>query len=261
MTHPYRAAVMAEPPAARRARLLPLPCTGCGELVHPGEPWDLDHVVPLALGGTADTARPAHQDCNRQAGVETREEIKAAGVAALVDDARFSLTPCFPRVFARASLPNGHNRSTRSRRRARATRVGGCLDRPESLDVPEMRVAALMTRPHPSAVDSFGAEFADGRARWKRPQIPVDVVASVELATTSTTRTSSPLLRELVAGGRLAHDGGAELAAQVEAAGWSRRRRVGSPCRPGRAVATYAGGAWAVAAQVTAADALPFFVY
>ena len=50
------------------------------------------------------------------------------------------------------------------------------------------------------------------------PGTPTDAVASVDLATTTTTRTSLPLLRELVAGGRLVHDGGTELAAQVDTA-------------------------------------------
>jgi hypothetical protein len=83
--HPYSGGAWQQL-RARWAQLLPVPCARCGELVHPGEPWDLDHVVPLALGGRADTARPAHQDCNRRAGVETREQVKAAGVAALRDD-------------------------------------------------------------------------------------------------------------------------------------------------------------------------------
>ena len=47
---------------------------------------------------------------------------------------------------------------------------------------------------------------------------PANVVASVDLATTTTTRTSLPLLRELVAGGRLVDDGGTQLAAQVDTA-------------------------------------------
>ena len=47
---------------------------------------------------------------------------------------------------------------------------------------------------------------------------PANVVASVDLGTTTTTRTSLPLLRELVAAGRLVHDGGTQLAAQVDTA-------------------------------------------
>jgi hypothetical protein len=47
---------------------------------------------------------------------------------------------------------------------------------------------------------------------------PANVVASVDLATTTTTRTSLPLRRELVAAGRLVHDGGTRLAAQVDTA-------------------------------------------
>ena len=92
--------------------------------------------------------------------------------------------------------------------------------------------------------------------------IPVVVVASVDRATTTTTRTSLPLSRELVAGGRLVHDGGTELAGQVESA------RVVEAAAGGLTLSTRSGrsdllraAAWAVAAQVSVADPLPFFVY
>ena len=70
-----------------------------------------------------------------------------------------------------------------------------------------------------------------------------------------------PLLRELVAGGRLVHDGGAELAAQVEAA------RVVEAAAGGLTLSTRSGrsdllraATWAVAAQVNTA-LLPFYVF
>src|SRR5215510_1387752 len=49
------------------AAQLPLPCPRCGALVQPWDRWDLDHQVPRAIGGTDDTARPAHERCNRAA--------------------------------------------------------------------------------------------------------------------------------------------------------------------------------------------------
>jgi hypothetical protein len=77
------------------------------------------------------------------------------------------------------------------------------------------------------------------------------------------TRTALPQLRELVAQGRLVHDGGTELAAQVEAL------RVVESTGGGLSVSTRSGrsdlvraAAWAVAAAVAdRAAPLPFFVY
>ena len=110
-----------------------------------------------------------------------------------------------------------------------------------------------------------GARLVVGASLDGDPGVPVDVVASVDLATTTTTRTSLPLLRELVAGGRLAHDGSADLAAQVESA------RVVEAAAGGLTLSTRStrsgrsdllrAAAWAIAAQVRAAEALPFFVH
>ena len=50
------------------AQQLPLPCGRCGQPVHPGEPWDLDHLVPRSAGGGDETARPSHRRCNLRAG-------------------------------------------------------------------------------------------------------------------------------------------------------------------------------------------------
>lgn len=43
-------------------------CSVCGQLVRADEPWDLDHVIPLAMGGTNHRANlaVAHRACNRQ---------------------------------------------------------------------------------------------------------------------------------------------------------------------------------------------------
>ena len=67
----------------RWADRLPFPCSLCGQPVQPWDPWDLDHTTPTALGGTDDTARPAHRSCNRSAGAILRTEIHRAGAAFL----------------------------------------------------------------------------------------------------------------------------------------------------------------------------------
>ena len=111
-------------------------------------------------------------------------------------------------------------------------------------------------------VERPGARLVIGASLEGDPGIPVDVMASVELGSTSTTWTALPLVRELVAGGRLVHDGGTELAAQVESA------RVVESAAGGLILSTRSGrtdllraAAWATAEQVTATDSLPFFVY
>ena len=61
---------------ARRARpiiaaTLPAPCIDrCGRLVYPDQAWDVGHIVPLSVGGTADLTNlgPSHSTCNRKAG-------------------------------------------------------------------------------------------------------------------------------------------------------------------------------------------------
>lgn len=60
----------------RRARAyvaatLPAPCSVCGDQVQPWEPWQLDHVVPLARGGhplALDNIAPSHKRCNASKG-------------------------------------------------------------------------------------------------------------------------------------------------------------------------------------------------
>ncbi|MBU4213558.1 MAG: hypothetical protein KJ792_02755 [Actinobacteria bacterium] len=45
-------------------------CPRCGLPIERGQPWDLGHVVPHALGGTfeRDGDQPEHAYCNRAAG-------------------------------------------------------------------------------------------------------------------------------------------------------------------------------------------------
>ena len=53
------------------AATLPRQCAVCLRMINPGDPWELDHVIPRALGGAwYDLAnlRPLHKACNRRAG-------------------------------------------------------------------------------------------------------------------------------------------------------------------------------------------------
>ena len=44
-------------------------CHLCGRPIMPGQSWDLDHLIPLALGGDVDgPTHPAHSSCNRSRG-------------------------------------------------------------------------------------------------------------------------------------------------------------------------------------------------
>jgi hypothetical protein len=66
----------------RRARMLPLaygmPCPLCGIVMHPWHRLDLDHVTPLALGGTGVDSRITHALCNRQRGSRLGHAIRRA---------------------------------------------------------------------------------------------------------------------------------------------------------------------------------------
>lgn len=62
--------------------LLPLPCSKCGKPVLPGQPWDVDHLVPREFGGLelgADNLWPAHRSCNRSAGGRRRAKLTNRG--------------------------------------------------------------------------------------------------------------------------------------------------------------------------------------
>lgn len=49
-------------------------CHICSCPVHAGDAWDLDHVLPLALGGAdePDNLAPAHTKCHRE---KTRQDV------------------------------------------------------------------------------------------------------------------------------------------------------------------------------------------
>lgn len=60
-----------------RARLAtePITCEWCGFLLTADMPWHLDHIVPVAAGGTDDPANltPLHAECNRAKAAQTMQ--------------------------------------------------------------------------------------------------------------------------------------------------------------------------------------------
>jgi 5-methylcytosine-specific restriction endonuclease McrA len=47
---------------------LPLACVHCGLPVFDDAPWDVGHIVDLALGGSTTDYGASHRRCNRSAG-------------------------------------------------------------------------------------------------------------------------------------------------------------------------------------------------
>lgn len=43
-------------------------CRRCSKPIKPGQPWQLGHIVDLALGGTPKHRAPEHKRCNEAAG-------------------------------------------------------------------------------------------------------------------------------------------------------------------------------------------------
>jgi 5-methylcytosine-specific restriction enzyme A len=54
-------------------------CNICQGKIQVGQAFDIDHVIPLALGGTndAENLRPVHERCHRGEGSKTSDDIKA----------------------------------------------------------------------------------------------------------------------------------------------------------------------------------------
>ena len=83
MSDPWRAvsATKRQKLRARWSRVIAsgeVSCPFCGGPVEPGQPWDLDHAVPLEYAPELvldeSNLRPAHRRCNRRAG----QRIKTA---------------------------------------------------------------------------------------------------------------------------------------------------------------------------------------
>lgn len=154
---------------ARWALLLPMPCARCGEPVAPDEPWHLDHLVPVAMGGGPETARPAHARCNMTAGSRLRAQLRAEGEEQAAR--RF-----FGDVHATADVPVSSFSPQSSESSGIVTNVAeqaaaspnatdpvwsSCPWLADLLDVPpDAAWPRYMTAPHPRAVGSYGAEFA-----------------------------------------------------------------------------------------------------
>ncbi len=61
------------------AAMLPAPCGLCGATVQPHHAWQVDHRIPLALGGepyALDNIRPAHARCNSRAGARLGNRLR-----------------------------------------------------------------------------------------------------------------------------------------------------------------------------------------
>ena len=54
-------------------------CAICQGKIQVGQAFDIDHVIPLALGGTNDATnlRPAHAKCHRGTDSKTSDDVKA----------------------------------------------------------------------------------------------------------------------------------------------------------------------------------------
>jgi 5-methylcytosine-specific restriction endonuclease McrA len=69
-------------------------CHICGAKIQVGQNFDIDHVLPLALGGTNDAAnlRPAHAKCHRGVGSKTSDDVKAISRADRLAKKHFGVT-------------------------------------------------------------------------------------------------------------------------------------------------------------------------
>lgn len=57
--------------------MLPYPCSRCGDMVYPWQPWDIDH--PLGIAVAPDVTAPAHRSCNRRAGTAVAQAMRTLG--------------------------------------------------------------------------------------------------------------------------------------------------------------------------------------
>lgn len=55
-------------------------CHLCGGKITPGQAWEVEHIIPLAMGGDdeGDNLRPAHAKCHR---AKTSEDLTAVAKA------------------------------------------------------------------------------------------------------------------------------------------------------------------------------------
>ncbi len=81
----------------------PAVCEKCGQVINPGDLWELDHRIPRSRGGTNDLSnlRPLHRRCNRQGtsrlaweSTLRRRQEAARASAAWWDEPQGGGTPC-----------------------------------------------------------------------------------------------------------------------------------------------------------------------
>lgn len=60
-------------------RATALRCWLCGEGPRPDDPWQADHVIPIAEGGAAGPLAPAHRSCNVSRANRKRVRLKRTG--------------------------------------------------------------------------------------------------------------------------------------------------------------------------------------
>jgi 5-methylcytosine-specific restriction protein A len=71
-------------------------CHICGQKIHPDQKWDIEHIIPLALGGadSGENLDLAHQSCHRD---KTKADVgrlaKARRQAAYHNGKKLSKTP------------------------------------------------------------------------------------------------------------------------------------------------------------------------
>ena len=71
-------------------------CHICGQKIHPDQKWDIEHIIPLALGGadSGENLDLAHQSCHRD---KTKADVgrlaKAKRQAAYHNGKKLSKTP------------------------------------------------------------------------------------------------------------------------------------------------------------------------
>lgn len=73
-----------------------LHCWRCNQPIHPGQPWDLGHLIDVIAGGTDTNTQPEHRTCNRAAGADI---TNARRRAARFSDANRVETPRALSVF------------------------------------------------------------------------------------------------------------------------------------------------------------------
>lgn len=70
-------------------------CHICQGKIQVGQAFDIDHVIPLALGGTnePDNLRPVHVRCHRGTDSKTSDDVKAISRADRLAKKHFGMTP------------------------------------------------------------------------------------------------------------------------------------------------------------------------